>query len=68
MSLNAKFHCYRLPRSCLKVPGGDSGWVVVDQTSYHVNPTWVEVGLDWIELKLVWMLGWVVTTNINGLK
>ena len=31
------------------------------QTSYHVTPTWVEVGLDWIELKLGWMLGWVVT-------
>ena len=33
------------------------------QTSYHVTPTWVEVGLDWIELKLVWMLGWVVTNR-----
>ena len=32
------------------------------QTSYHVTSTWVEVGLDWIELKLGWMLGWVVTT------
>ena len=25
------------------------------------NPRSVEVGLDWIELKLGWMLGWVVT-------
>ena len=31
------------------------------QTSYLVTPTWVEVGLDCIELKLGWMLGWVVT-------
>ena len=37
------------------------------QTSYLVTPTWVEVGLDWIELKLGWMLGWVVTT-INIIK
>ena len=36
--------------------------VVVFQTNYHVTSTWVEVGLDWIELKLGWMLGWVVTT------
>ena len=35
--------------------------VVVFQTNYLVTPTWVEVGLDWIELKLSWMLGWVVT-------
>ena len=38
------------------------GWVVGGvQTSYLVTPTWVEVGLDWIELKLGWMLGLVVT-------
>ena len=41
---------------------GGGGWVVVGvKTCYHVTSTWVEVGLDWIELKLGWMLGWVVT-------
>ena len=38
------------------------------QTSYRVTPTWVEVGLNWIELKLGWMLGWVVTINLNTLR
>ena len=40
------------------VVGG--GWLVA-QTKYRVTPSWVEVGLDWIDLKLGWMLGWVVT-------
>ena len=34
----------------LSVVGGWGGVGV--QTSYLVTPTWVEVGLDWIELKL----------------
>ena len=42
---------------------------MVAQTNYHVTPTWVEVGLDWIELKLGWKLGWVVTiNNVNNVK
>ena len=45
-----KFHCSRLPGSWLKVR--DGGWVGGVQSSYLVTPTWIEVGLDWIELKL----------------
>ena len=42
--------------------------VVGVKTSYRVTPTWVEVGLDWIELKLGWMLGCVVTITIVTAK
>ena len=40
--------------------------VVVVEPNYRVTPTWVEVGLDWIELKLGWMLGWVVTKTFSN--
>ena len=31
------FHCSRLPRSCLKVPGGGVGWVVLNQVPCYPN-------------------------------
>ena len=43
LSLYAKFHCSRLPRSWLKVCGGVGG--VSNQLPCNPN-----LGLDWIEL------------------